>query len=128
MNFISLSKEINDVKKFDKFLTKSKLESVRPSSLRKNENYIIFIYNHVKTESPYIFVEYMGCGPSLSEIYQNNMKIVDMTKEYYWFKAYDIETNEFYFFGSHVNDNKLCVTKSSRRISFKKLVDNENNI
>lgn len=128
MDFISLSREINDVKKINKFISKSKIENVRPSSLSVGKHYIIFIYNHVKTESPYLYVEYLGCGKSLDSLDIHNMKIVDMTNEYYWFKAYDVESNEFYNFGAHVHDNKLCVTPSSRRISFKKLVDIDKNI
>lgn len=122
MSFKEISKEINNVSTFSKYLSKNKIENVRPSALVKNNDYLLFIYNHVKTESPYVYVKFIGSGRSPNNILPHNIKIIDIQEEYYWFEAYDCDMNETYIFGAHKHDNKLCVTNSSRRISFKKLL------
>lgn len=123
MSIIDLTKKLERVNEVYSSVDLITSGNVRPSSLMVNNWYIMFIYHMPKNKSPYMLVKFIGSGKQ-NKMEKENIKLVNIKHdEYYWFEAYDTDDNEFYQFGAHVFDNKLCVTEKSKRISFKLLKD-----
>lgn len=121
MHFTDLNDKISNISTTYKTVEDVTKSNIRPSALEVGQWYVMFIYHLPKSESPYMLVKFVGSGTEKNKS-STNIKLVDVKPgEYYWFEAYDNDDKEFYHFGAHVFENKLCVTEKSKRISFKNL-------